>query len=248
MGGKNCIIVLEDANLKLAVDGCIWAGYGTSGQRCTAGSRIIVHQKVHDKFVKLFINAVKKLKVGNGLNSKNMVGPLVNKDQQDKVKRYMTIARKQDKVTIACGGKIGSQKKGFYFQPTVLTNVKSHHRVAQEEIFGPVVSIIKVKNFQEAIKVANNVEYGLSAAIFTQDVNKVHIAARDLEAGIVYINTATIGAEVSTPFGGIKNTGNGHREAGGLGGAIDSFTEIKVINTDYSGKIQKAQNIDWAIK
>ena len=248
LGGKNCVIVDEDADLPLAIEGAVWSGYGTSGQRCTAGSRIIVHKNVHDRFVKGFVDIVKNLKVGDGLNPKNMMGPLVNEDQLKRVERYITTAKTQDKVTIACGGKRMNSKKGFFFEPTVLTNVKPHHVVAQEEIFGPVVSIIKAESFDDAIKIANGVQYGLSAAVFTKDVNKAHRAARELETAIVYINNASIGAEVVAPFGGIKGTGNGHREAGGAGGAIDTYTEIKVINVDYSGSIQKAQMIEWAVK
>jgi len=191
---------------------------------------------------------VKKLKLGNGLDSHTDVGPLINEEQLRKVERYMDIARTKDKVKILCGGKIADEGKlrmGHYFEPTVFDHVHPNAVVAQEEIFGPVTAIIKVYSFEEAIKVANGVGYGLSAAIFTQDINRAERAARDLQAGIVYINTATIGAEIQAPFGGIKNTGNGHREAGGQGGALATYTEIKTINIDFSGKIQKAQSIDW---
>jgi len=248
MGGKNCVVVLDDANLDLAVDGCIWAAFGTSGQRCTAGSRIILQDKIYDKFKKKFVDRVKKLRLGNGLDSHTDVGPLVNEEQLRRVERFMDIARDKDKVKFLCGGHTtdeGKLRSGHYFLPTVLDQVAPQSTVAQQEIFGPVTALIKVHSFEEAIKVANGVDYGLSASIFTQDINKAERAARDLEVGIVYINTATIGAEIQAPFGGVKNTGNGHREAGGQGGAIETYTEIKVINTDFSGKLQKAQNIDW---
>ncbi|MBS3127988.1 aldehyde dehydrogenase family protein [Candidatus Woesearchaeota archaeon] len=248
MGGKNGIIIMDDADLDLAVDGCVWAGFGTTGQRCTAGSRVIVHKKVYDAFLKKFVTAVKKLRLGNGMDKNTDVGPLISAESVEKVKRYMTIARENDKVAILCGGKIPSDPKlkhGYFFQPTILINVQSHHRVAQEEIFGPVVAVLKANDLNEAITIANDVQYGLSSAIFTKDLRNAHLAARELQTGIVYINASTIGAEIHTPFGGIKNTGNGHREAGGQGGALETYTEIKVINVDYSGKIQKAQGIEW---
>lgn len=247
MGGKNCVIVMDDAKLDLAVDGCVWAAFGTSGQRCTAGSRIILHQDIYDKFKRKFVQRVKNLKLGNGLDKGTDVGPLVNEDQLRKVAHYMDLAKK-DKLKFLCGGKIadsGKLRSGFFFEPTVIDDAPANCACAQEEIFGPVTSLIKVKTFDEAVKVANNVDYGLSSAIFTQDVNRAAVAERDLESGIVYINTATIGAEIQAPFGGVKNTGNGHREAGGLGGALETYTEMKTINVDFSGKIQKAQNIEW---
>jgi len=244
MGGKNVIIVMDDANLELALEGALWAGFGTTGQRCTAGSRVIVHKNVYKKFAKLFVKKAKKLKIGNGLDESVDMGPLVNADQLKKVQYYMDVARKEDKVKILCGGKPVPGMKGYFFQPTVLYDVKEHHRVFCEEIFGPVVSLVKADSFEDAIKKANAVDYGLSSAIFTQNINYVEKAAVLLETGLVYINTSTIGAEIQTPFGGLKDTGNGHREAGGLGGALETYTEMKVINIDYSGKLQKAQ-IDY---
>jgi len=248
MGGKNCVIVLDDANLELAAEGAVWAGFGTSGQRCTAGSRVIIHDKIYDKFKKKFMDKVRKLRLGNGLDPHTHLGPLVNEEQLRKVERMMELARTKDKAKFLIGGKSATEGKlrlGHYFEPTVLEHVTPNMICAQQEIFGPVVSLMRVHSFNEAIKVANNIDYGLSASIFTQDINKANRAARDLETGIVYINTATIGAEIQAPFGGRKNTGNGHREAGGIGGALSTYTEIKTINTDYSGKIQKAQNIEW---
>ncbi|MBW3012611.1 aldehyde dehydrogenase family protein, partial [Candidatus Woesearchaeota archaeon] len=243
MGGKNPIIVMDDANLDLAVDGCIWAGFGTTGQRCTAGSRVIIHKKVFDQFQKKFIEKVKKLKLGPG--NKNVdVGPLINEEQLKKVNEYVQIGKTKDKAKLLCGGdycKTADCKNGYFYQPTVFTNVTTKMTIAQDEIFGPVVALIKADSLQDAIKKANSIKYGLSSSIFTQNINNAETAARDLQAGLVYINTSTIGAEIQTPFGGLKGTGNGHREAGGYGGAIETYTELKVISTDYSGKIQKAQ-------
>ncbi len=244
MGGKNAVIVMDDADLDLAVDGCVWGGFGTTGQRCTASSRVLVHEKVYNTFKSKFVARVKKLRLGNGLKKGVDVGPLINEDAVKKVERYMSARG----LKILCGGKravSGPLKKGFFFEPTIIDNPPRTHAVSCEEIFGPVVALMKVQNFDDAIKAANSVDYGLSSAIFTQDVNLAHRAAELLETGLVYINSATIGAEVQSPFGGIKNTGNGHREAGGLGGALETYTEMKVINIDFSGSLQKAQGIDW---
>ena len=244
MGGKNAVIVMDDADLDLAVDGCVWGGFGTTGQRCTASSRVLVHEKVYNTFKSKFVARVKKLRLGNGLKKGVDVGPLINEDAVKKVERYMSARG----LKILCGGKravSGPLKKGFFFEPTIIDNPPRTHAVSFEEIFGPVVALMKVQNFDDAIKAANSVDYGLSSAIFTQDVNLAHRAAELLETGLVYINSATIGAEVQSPFGGIKNTGNGHREAGGLGGALETYTEMKVINIDFSGSLQKAQGIDW---
>ena len=246
MGGKNVVIVMDDANLDLAVDGCVWGGFGTTGQRCTASSRVLVHQKVYDRFRKMFVARVKGLRLGDGLKNVD-VGPLISAEQLKKVEGYVDGARR-DGLKILCGGKravSGKLKKGFFFQPTIIDNPPRNHAVSCEEIFGPVVVLIKVTDFDDAIRVANGVEYGLSSAIFTQDVNLAHRASELLEVGIVYVNSATIGAEIQAPFGGIKHTGNGHREAGGLGGALETYTEIKVINVDFSGRLQKAQGVDW---
>ena len=247
MGGKNVVIVMDDANLDLVVDGCVWGGFGTTGQRCTASSRVLVHQKVYDRFRKMFVAQVRQLRLGNGLKRGVDVGPLINEEQLQRVEKYNDRARK-DGLKILCGGKravSGMLGKGFFFEPTIIDNPPRTHPVSCEEIFGPVVVLIKVKDFDDAIRVANGVEYGLSSAIFTQDVNLAHRASELLEVGIVYVNSATIGAEIQAPFGGIKHTGNGHREAGGLGGALETYTEIKVINVDFSGRLQKAQGVDW---
>ena len=237
LGGKNGIIVMDDADLDLALDGVIWGGYGTTGQRCTAASRVIVHEKVKNKFEKMLVNRIKKLKLGNGLNPKTDVGPLINKKAQEKSKMYTEIGIDEG-AKLLIGGKI-PKMKGFFFKPTLFTNCSIDMRISQEEIFGPIVSLIPVKDFEEAIDVMNSVEYGLSSAIYTKDMNKSFKAIEKIEAGITYINSSTIGAEVHLPFGGIKHTGIGTREGGWTG--IEEFSEIKTVYFDYSGKLQKAQ-------
>ena len=237
LGGKNGIIVMDDADLDLALDGAIWGGYGTTGQRCTAASRVIVHEKVKEKFERMLVNRIKKLKLGNGLDPKTDVGPLINQKAQEKSKIYTEIGINEG-AKLLIGGKI-PRMKGFFFEPTLFTNCSIDMRTSQEEIFGPIVSLIPVKDLDEAIDVMNSVEYGLSSSIYTKDVNKSFKAIEKIEAGITYINSSTIGAEVHLPFGGIKHTGIGTREAGWTG--IEEFSEIKTIYVDYSGKLQKAQ-------
>ena len=247
LGGKNVAIVMDDADIDLAVDGCVWGAFGTTGQQCTATSRIVVNEKIYDTFKHKFAARVKKLRLGSGLDKRSEVGPLLSADQLLRVQKYMDDAKKS-KLSILCGGKranAGDLKSGYFFEPTVIDNPPVKHPVCCEEIFGPVTVLIKAKNFEDAVEIANGVDYGLSAAIFTTNVVLAHRASELLEAGIVYVNSATIGAEVQAPFGGIKNTGNGHREAGGMGGALDTYTEMKVINVDFSGSLQKAQGIDW---
>ena len=242
MGGKNVIIVMDDADLDLSVEGALWAGFGTTGQRCTAASRILIHESVYDKFTKMFVDSARKLKLGYSLDKDTDVGPLINEDAYNKVKKYIATGRMEGKLL--CGGKSVSTKgldKGYFIEPTIFGDVKATAVIAQEEIFGPVVALIKIKSLKHAIDVANNVEYGLSSSIFTSSIHNAEIASRELQTGLVYINTSTIGAEIQTPFGGLKNSGNGHREAGGRGGAIDTYTNIKVISSDFSGKLQKAQ-------
>ncbi len=240
LGGKNPIIVMDDADLDLAVDGIIWGGFGTTGQRCTAASRVIVHKKVKSKLERKLLKRIKKLRLGSGLSKKTDVGPLVNKAAVEKSEEYSSIGKKEG-AKLLCGGKIANMK-GNYYYPTLFTNVKPGMRIAKEEIFGPVVSLIPVKSLQEAIKVANSVEYGLSSSIYTKDIRNAFKAMKDIESGITYVNSSTIGSEVHLPFGGVKNTGNGAREAGIEG--IFEFSETKTLYVDYSGKLQKAQNID----
>ena len=237
LGGKNGIIVMNDANLNLALDGVIWGGYGTTGQRCTAASRVIVHEKIKERFETMLVQRIKKLKLGDGLKPKTDVGPLVNKKAQEKSMRYVEIGLKEG-AKILIGGRI-PKMKGFFFEPTLFTNCTIDMRIAQEEIFGPIVSLISVKDFDEAIDVMNSVEYGLSSAIYTEDIRKAFLAIQKIEAGLTYINSSTIGAEVHLPFGGVKHTGNGTREAGIEG--INEFSETKAVYIDYSEKLQKAQ-------
>jgi len=240
LGGKNAVCVMDDANLELAVDGALWAAFGTAGQRCTAASRIIVHKPVYKKFVEAFVKRTRELKVGDGLDSDNHVGPVINKGQLKSINDYVKIGQDEG-ATLLCGGKIltGEQDKGCFHEPTVFGDVKPDMRIAQEEIFGPVTAIIPAENFEDVIKIANGTQFGLSLSIYTQDVNRAFQAMEEFESGIVYVNAPTIGAEIQLPFGGVKQTGNGHREAGIT--AVDQFTEWKAIYVDYSGRLQKAQ-------
>lgn len=242
MGGKNAIIVMDDADVDNAVEGSLWGAFGTSGQRCTASSRLVVHKKIYKKFCEKLVEKVKKLRVGNGLDPRTDVGPVINQAQMEKILGYIDIGANQDKATLAVGGKRltkGDHGKGFFIEPTVFTNVKPTMRIAQEEIFGPVTCVIPFSTLDEAIDIVNGVAYGLSSAIYTQDVNQAFYAMQELYTGICYVNSATIGAEVHLPFGGTKGTGNGHREAGTQ--VLDIFSEWKSLYIDYSGKLQKAQ-------
>lgn len=243
MGGKNAIIVMDDARLELAVEGAVWGGFGTSGQRCTAASRVIVHEAVYDKFLYMFSKAASGLKLGNGLLKETDVGPLINSSQMEKVLTYIEIGKKEG-AKLLTGGKAcreGDCAKGYFIAPTIFADVTPTMRIAQEEIFGPVVSVLKARDLDEAIHIVNGTRYGLVSAIYTQDVNKSAIAERELDTGIVYINASTIGAEIQLPFGGTKKSGYGFKEAGGRGGALDMFTKWKIIYRDYSGRLQKAQ-------
>ncbi|HME32249.1 MAG TPA: aldehyde dehydrogenase family protein, partial [Terriglobales bacterium] len=241
LGGKNPMIVLDDANLELAVEGGLWGAFGTTGQRCTATSRIIVQKGVYKKFVDELVARAKKLKVGNGLDETVDMGPAVNSSQMETDLKYIKIG-KDEGAKMLCGGhrlEGEAYNHGWFVTPTVFADVDPKMRIAQEEIFGPVVSIIPCDGLESAIEIANDIEYGLSSAIYTKDVNKAFTAMRNLYAGITYINAPTIGAEVHLPFGGVKATGNGHRE-GGIG-AIDFYTEWKSVYVDYSDTLQRAQ-------
>jgi alpha-ketoglutaric semialdehyde dehydrogenase len=241
MGGKNCIIVLDDANLELALEGCLWGGFGTTGQRCTAASRVILHERVHDQFVERFVARARALRVGDGSRPDTQVGPSISEKQLDKVMSYVQIGREEG-ATLACGGKRlteGAFARGNFHEPTIFTNVTPAMRIAREEIFGPVVSVLKCASLDEAITIGNDVVYGLSASLYTQDVNRAFHAMREMCTGLFYVNAPTIGAEVHLPFGGTKATGNGHREAGTA--ALDVFSEWKSIYIDFSGKLQRAQ-------
>jgi aldehyde dehydrogenase (NAD+) len=241
MGGKNGVIVLDDADVSLAANAVAWGAFGTTGQRCTATSRVIVHERVHDELVKLVVQRAQALKLGDGLNEGVEMGPLVNAKQLERVSGYMKVGAEEG-ANLATGGARATGEgleRGFFFQPTVLTNVQPGMRVAQEEIFGPVVSFVRVRSLEEAITVNNATPFGLSSSIFTSNVNAAFTAMRDLTTGIVYVNHGTTGAETHLPFGGTRGTGNGHREAGHT--MLDAFTEWKSLYVDFSGKVQRAQ-------
>jgi aldehyde dehydrogenase (NAD+) len=241
LGGKNAIIVLDDADLDLAVDGIVWSAFGTSGQRCTAASRVIVQQGVYDQLQSRLVSEAERLRLGYGWEDDTDVGPVINKPSLEKIDSYTQIG-KDEGAKLLTGGEVAGGNgldKGFYYRPTIFGDVDPQMRIAQEEIFGPTTALIPVKSFDDAVRVSNGIKYGLSSSIFTRDVNKAFRAMRDLQAGITYINAGTIGAEVHLPFGGTKDTGNGHREAGQA--ALDVFTEWKSIYVDYSGRLQKAQ-------
>jgi aldehyde dehydrogenase (NAD+) len=241
MGGKNVIVVMDDANLDLAIDGCVWGGFGTTGQRCTAASRVVVHEKVYRPFLDRFVARVGALRVGNGLDPSTEMGPSISAGQLDTVTRYVEIGRREGARLVAGGHPLqgGQYARGFFHEPTIFADVAPSMRIAQEEIFGPVVSVIPCKGFADAIAIGNGVQYGLSASIYTQDVNRAFAAVRDFDTGLVYVNAPTIGAEVHLPFGGTKMTGNGHREAGTA--ALDVFSEWKSVYVDFSGRLQRAQ-------
>ncbi len=232
---------MDDADLNLAVEGILWSAYGTAGQRCTACSRVIVHRNVSRQLVDMLVPRIEQLRLGNGLDESVDVGPVINASQLTKIHSYCGIGKDEGAKLITGGyaDREGELARGNFYRPTLFTNVRPDMRIGQEEIFGPVLSVIEVQSFDEAIAVNNNTKYGLSSAIYTQDINRVQRAMRDITTGILYINSGTTGAEIQFPFGGTRGTGNGHREAGIAG--LDVFTEWKVVYTDYSGKLQKAQ-------
>jgi acyl-CoA reductase-like NAD-dependent aldehyde dehydrogenase len=237
LGGKNAILVMEDADLELAVEGIVWSAFGTSGQRCTAASRVIVDETVYGELSSRLVAAAERLRLGPGWEDETDVGPLINAAALDKVHAYTQIGIGEG-ATLLTGGEPAGEE-GFYYRPTVFADVDPRMRIAQEEIFGPTTALIPVASFDEAVAAANSVQFGLSSSIYTRDVNRAFRAIRDLQAGITYINAGTTGAEVHLPFGGVKATGNGHREAGLA--ALDLFTEWKSIYVDYSGRLQRAQ-------
>jgi acyl-CoA reductase-like NAD-dependent aldehyde dehydrogenase len=245
LGGKNGIVVMDDADLDLAVEGILWSAFGTSGQRCTAASRVIVHEGVYDALQSKLVAAAERMRLGPGWDDATDLGPVINKAALEKIDSYTTIGRDEG-AKLLTGGEVatdGELGKGFFYRPTIFADVDPQMRIAQEEIFGPTTALIPVGSFEEAVAAANSIKYGLSSSIFTRDVNRAFAAMRDLQTGITYVNAGTIGAEVHLPFGGTKQTGNGHREAGQA--ALDVFTEWKSLYVDYSGKLQKAQ-IDTA--
>jgi acyl-CoA reductase-like NAD-dependent aldehyde dehydrogenase len=241
MGGKNAILILEDADVDLAVEGAVWGAFGTTGQRCTASSRLLVHEDIAAEFTEKLVARARTLQVGNGLAPGVQVGPLVSERQRETVARYVEIGMREG-ATLLCGGEKLTEEdlsRGWFFAPTVFGDATPDMRISREEIFGPVTTIIPIGSLEEGVKVANSVEYGLSGSVYTRDVERAFRAMRDFETGIFYVNSSTIGAEVHLPFGGIKNTGNGHREAGIAG--IEVFTEWKSIYVDFSGRLQRAQ-------
>jgi alpha-ketoglutaric semialdehyde dehydrogenase len=241
LGGKNAIIVMDDADLELAVDGILWSAFGTSGQRCTAASRVIASGKVYDGLASKLVERAEQMKLGNGLDEETDVGPVINRPALEKIHSYTEIGHDEG-AKLLTGGEIATENgldRGFFYRPTVFAEVEPGMRIAQEEIFGPTTALIRATDVDEAIRIANGIEYGLSSSIFTRDVNRAFKAIRDLNAGITYVNAGTIGAEVHLPFGGTKQTGNGHREAGQA--ALDFYTEWKAVYVDYSGKLQRAQ-------
>lgn len=241
MGGKNAQIVMPDADLELALEGVLWGAYGTTGQRCTATSRLILHRQIHDRFVRMVCDAAEKLRLGDGLAPDTDVGPLINPAAREKVEHYVEVGREEGAV-LEIGGAVPkgpAWEDGWFYQPTVFTGVKPGMRIEQEEIFGPVLSVIRVDSLEQAIEVNNGVRYGLSSSIYTRDLAAAFKAIEALDNGITYINAPTIGAEAHLPFGGVKETGNGHREGGWQ--VYDFYTETKVIYVDYSGRLQRAQ-------
>jgi aldehyde dehydrogenase (NAD+) len=241
MGGKNIIVVMDDANLDLAVDGATWGGFGTTGQRCTATSRVAVHKSIYGQFVEKFAACAKALKVGDGLNGATDMGPCINEQQLHTVMKYVDIGKNEGAKLVTGGNRLesGNYLRGWFHEPTIFAECDPKMRICQEEIFGPVVSVIPFGTLDEALEIANGVNYGLSASIYTRNLNHAFRAQRDLETGIVYVNAPTIGAETHLPFGGIKNTGNGHRESGDA--ALDFYSEWKTVYIDYSDRLQRAQ-------
>ena len=241
MGGKNAMLVMDDADLGLALEGVLWGAFGTTGQRCTATSRLILHQQVHDGFLQMVCDRAERLRLGSGLDPRTEVGPLIHEEARKKVDSYVGVG-KEEGASVVIGGEEPGDKTlaaGWFYRPTVLAGVKPGMRVEQEEIFGPVLSVIKVADLAEAIRMNNDVPYGLSSSIYTRNVSAAFQAMEDLDTGITYVNAPTIGAEAHLPFGGVKQTGNGHREGGWA--VYDFYSEIKVVYVDYSGKLQRAQ-------
>ncbi len=241
LGGKNAEIVMDDANLELALDGVLWGAFGTTGQRCTATSRLILHEKIYDKFIEMLVERTSRLRLGNGLDGSVDVGPCINEAQREKVHFYVEIGKKEGAKLVVGGefAKGDDLDKGWFYKPTIFINVTPDMTIARDEIFGPVLSILRAKSIEDAIEIVNGTTYGLSSAVYTKNINHAFRAIRDIKAGITYINAPTIGAETHMPFGGVKQTGNGHREGGAS--AFDFFTEIKTVYIDFSDKLQRAQ-------
>ena len=230
LGGKNPLIIMDDADLNLAVNGVVWGGYTTTGQRCTAASRVIVHEKIKSKVEKMVTSEIEKLKLGNGLDPETDIGPLANKKAQDKMKEYCQIG-KDEGAKLLCGGQAPGNLKGWFFEPTLFTDCTPDMRICQEEIFGPIVSMLSAKNLEDAIDISNSVDYGLSSAIYTSNLGNAFVAIKKLQAGLTYVNHPTVGSEAHLPFGGVKFSGN-NRESGPDG--VNEFTELKTVYISYS--------------
>ena len=241
MGGKNAQIVMPDADVELALDGVLWGAFGTTGQRCTATSRLLLHEEIHDRFLDRLVERVSALRLGPGLDAGTDVGPLVNRSALEKTEEYVDVARGEGDEVLVGGRRPdhAALARGFFFEPTILRGVRPGSRLACEEVFGPVLSVIRVRDLDEAIRVNNEVAYGLSSAIYTNDVRSAFRAINELDNGITYVNAPTIGAEAHLPFGGVKQTGNGHREGGWE--VYEFYSETKVAYVDFSGKLQRAQ-------
>lgn len=241
MGGKNAMIVMDDADLDLALDGVLWGAFGTTGQRCTATSRLLLHRRVHDRFLRRLAEAADKLVLGDGRRPGAQVGPLIHEAARDKVERYVEIG-KEEGLDLVTGGRrprSPALRNGWFYRPTIFAGARPKSRLAQEEIFGPVLTVIRFNTFDEAVRINNGVKYGLSSSLYTRDVNLAFRAMQDLDNGITYVNAPTIGAEAHLPFGGVKQTGNGHREGGWE--VYEFYSETKVCYADYSGTLQRAQ-------
>ncbi len=241
MGGKNAMIVMDDADLDLALDGVLWGAFGTTGQRCTATSRLLVHRKVHDRFLARVVDAADALRLGDGQDDRTEVGPLIHEAAREKVERYVGYGE-EDGAELACGGRRPGGSRlggGWFYRPTVFAGVAPKHRIAREEIFGPVLSVIRFSTFDQAVRINNAVPYGLSSSLYTRNVDLAFRALERLDNGITYVNAPTIGAEAHLPFGGVKQTGNGHREGGWE--VYHFYSETKVCYVDYSGTLQRAQ-------
>ncbi|MFA6569730.1 MAG: aldehyde dehydrogenase family protein [Bacteroidota bacterium] len=241
MGGKNPQIVMPSANVEMAIEGVLWGAFGTTGQRCTATSRLILHKDIYDSFIKILVEKTSKLRLGDGLKKGTDVGPLVHGQSLKNCENYIQIIKENGGKIILGGERAteGELAKGFFFKPTIVIDVTKDMRVFKEEIFGPILSVSKAESLEHAIELANAVDFGLSSSIYTEDIHEAFVAIREIEAGITYINAPTIGAEAHMPFGGVKGTGNGHREGGWT--VFDIFTEWKTVYIDYSGKLQRAQ-------
>ncbi len=241
MGGKNAMIVMDDADLDLALEGVLWGAFGTTGQRCTATSRLLLHRKVHDRFLRKLVDAAEALRLGDGREPKTQVGPLIHEAAREKVERYVEVGKAEGAALLTGGRRPRGARlgAGWFYQPTIFAGVKAGSRLEQEEIFGPVLSVVRIGSYDEAVRVNNGVKYGLSSSIYTRDVNLAYRALQELDNGITYVNAPTIGAEAHLPFGGVKATGNGHREGGWE--VFEFYSETKVCYVDYSGRLQRAQ-------